>query len=165
VTRFPVKKNSSCSGTRKYISATDVGRQPANFSQVICFLCHLVSGCVLSSSVESNSVASRTVAHQIPLPMEFSRREQWSGVPFPTAGDLPDPGIEPVSLVSPALAGRLFTISATWEALWTVVLNPKESVEYLHGPLPLALPCLPVLESSGTICFSICPPFQTSPGL
>ena len=41
--------------------------------------------------------------------MEFSRREYWSGLPFPTPGDLPDPGIEPVSLVSPALAGGFFT--------------------------------------------------------
>ena len=111
MTRFPVKKSSSCSGTRRYISATDVGRQPANFSQVICFLCYWVSGYVLSHSVESNSAASGTVAHQVPLPVEFSRQEQWSGAPFPTAGDLPDPGIEPVSLVSPALAGRFFTIS------------------------------------------------------
>ena len=37
-------------------------------------------------------------------------------LPFPLPGDLPDPGIEPVSLVSPALAGRFFTTSATWEA-------------------------------------------------
>ena len=165
MTRFPVKKSSSCSGTRRYISATDVGRQPANFSQVICFLCYWVSGYVLSHSVESNSAASGTVAHQVPLPVEFSRQEQWSGAPFPTAGDLPDPGIEPVSLVSPALAGRFFTISASWEALWVIVLNPKESVEYPLGPLPLALPRLPVLGSFGTICFSVCPPFQSSPGL
>jgi len=41
--------------------------------------------------------------------MEFSRLEYWSGLPFPTAGDLPDPGIEPASPVSPALAGRFFT--------------------------------------------------------
>ena len=41
--------------------------------------------------------------------MEFSRREYWSGLPFSTPGDLPDPGIEPVSLVSPALAGGFFT--------------------------------------------------------
>ena len=41
--------------------------------------------------------------------MEFSRQEYWSGLPFPTLGDLPDPGIEPRSLVSPALAGRFFT--------------------------------------------------------
>ena len=36
---------------------------------------------------------------------EFSRQEYWSGLPFPTPGDLPDPGIEPMSLASPALAG------------------------------------------------------------
>ena len=38
-----------------------------------------------------------TVAHQAPLSMEFSRQEYWSGVPFPSSGDLPDPGIEPES--------------------------------------------------------------------
>ena len=44
-----------------------------------------------------------TVAHQAPLSMEFPRQEYWSGLLFPSLGDLPDPGIEPVS---PALAGR-----------------------------------------------------------
>ena len=48
--------------------------------------------------------------------MGFSRQEYWSGLPFPPPGDLPDPGIEPTSLMSPALAGRFFTTSATWEA-------------------------------------------------
>ena len=38
-----------------------------------------------------------TVAHQVPLSMEFSRQEYWSGLPFPSPADLPDPGIEPVS--------------------------------------------------------------------
>ena len=41
---------------------------------------------------------------QAPLSMEFSRQEYWSGFPFPSPGDLPDPGIEPTSLVPPALA-------------------------------------------------------------
>ena len=41
--------------------------------------------------------------------MEFSRQEYWSGLLFPTAGDLPDLGIEPVASVSPALAGSFFT--------------------------------------------------------
>ena len=50
-----------------------------------------------------------TVAHQAPLSMEFSRQEYWSGVPFPPPGGLPNPGIKPVSLASPALAGRFFT--------------------------------------------------------
>ena len=60
-------------------------------------------------------VASWTVAHQAPLSMEFSRQEYWSRLPFPTPGDLPDPGIEPESLASPA--GRFFTADATWETL------------------------------------------------
>ena len=50
-----------------------------------------------------------TVALQAPLSMGFSRQEYWSGLPFPPSGDLLDPAIEPASLSSPALAGRLFT--------------------------------------------------------
>ena len=50
-----------------------------------------------------------TVAHQAPLIMGFSRLEYWSGLPFPTPGDLPNPGIEQTSPVAPALAGRFFT--------------------------------------------------------
>ena len=48
--------------------------------------------------------------------MGFSRQKYWSGLPFPPPGDLPNPGIEPVSLASPALAGGFFTTSATGEA-------------------------------------------------
>jgi len=47
--------------------------------------------------------------------MGFSRQEYWSGLPFPPPGDLPNPGIEPESLVSAALAHRFFTATATWE--------------------------------------------------
>ena len=50
-----------------------------------------------------------TVDHQARLSMEFSRLEYLSGFPFPTLGDLPYPGIEPTSPMSPALAGVLFT--------------------------------------------------------
>ena len=57
-----------------------------------------------------------TVARQVPLTMEFSWQEYWSGLPFPLPGDLPDPGIEPESLASPALAGGFFTTNTTWEA-------------------------------------------------
>ena len=48
--------------------------------------------------------------------MGFSRQESWYWLPFPPPGDLPDQGSEPVSLVSPALAGGFFTANATWEA-------------------------------------------------
>ena len=50
-----------------------------------------------------------TVACQAPLSMEFSKQEYWSGLPSPLPEDLVDPGMEPASLVSPALAGRYFT--------------------------------------------------------
>ena len=58
-----------------------------------------------------------TVAYQAPLSMEFSRQEYWSGLSLPTLGNLPDLGIKPTSLASPALAGGFFTTSTTWEAL------------------------------------------------
>ena len=58
-----------------------------------------------ASSVVSNFKIPWTVAHQAPLSMGFSRQEYWSGLPFPPPGDLPDPGIEPVS---PELAGEFF---------------------------------------------------------
>ena len=58
----------------------------------------------------------RTVARQASLSMGFSRQEYWSGLPFLIPGDLPDPGIEPMSPTSPAPAGRLFPTSAAWKA-------------------------------------------------
>ena len=58
-------------------------------------------------------VTPRTVALQAPLSMRFSRQEYSSGLPYPPPGDLLDPGIEPTSLVSPALAGRFLTTSST----------------------------------------------------
>ena len=57
-----------------------------------------------------------TVARQASLSMGFSRQEHWSGLSFPSPGDRPNPGIESVSLMSPALAGIFFTTSTTWEA-------------------------------------------------
>ena len=54
-------------------------------------------------------VTPRTVVCQAPLSVEFFRQEYWSGVPFPSLGDLPNPGIEPMSLTSSALAGGFFT--------------------------------------------------------
>ena len=61
-------------------------------------------------------VTSLTVGHQAPLSMGFSSQEYWSGLPFPTPGNVPDTGIEPISLVSPALAGRFFTTEPPWKA-------------------------------------------------
>ena len=67
---------------------------------------------------------------QVPLSMKFSRQEYWSGLPFPSPRDLADPGIEPVSLVSPLLAGRFFTMWGTREARGNInqQLLPNDSI-------------------------------------
>ena len=62
-----------------------------------------------------------TVALQAPLCMGF-----WSGLPFPSPRDLLNPGSEPTSLMSPALAGGFFTTSTTWEV---ENLIPRNSME------------------------------------
>ena len=73
--------------------------------------------CVLSCFTHVRLFASPwTVAHQAPLSLGFPRQEYGSGLPFPSPGDLPNPGIEPVSLAFPALAGGFFTVSVSWEA-------------------------------------------------
>ena len=78
--------------------------------------CSHLCVCVQSLSHVQLLAAAWTVARQAPLSMGFSSQEYWSGLPFPTPGDLPNPGIKPTSLVSSALAGRFFTTSATWGA-------------------------------------------------
>ena len=57
----------------------------------------------------SNCVTPWAVVHQTSLSMEFSRQEYWSGLPFPTPGDLSNPGIKPEDPVAPAEAGGFFT--------------------------------------------------------
>ena len=59
-----------------------------------------------------------TVACQAPLSVGFPRQEYWSGLPFPSPGDLPDPGIEPAS---PALQGDSFTVWAIRESLYVLM--------------------------------------------
>ena len=72
--------------------------------------------CVQLLSCVRLFAAPWTVDFQAPLSTEFSRQDYWSGLPFPTPEDLPDLGIEPLSLESPELVGGFFTTSATWEA-------------------------------------------------
>ena len=66
-----------------------------------------------------------TVAQQAPLSMGFSRQEHQNGLPCLSPGNLPDPGIEPTSLMSPALAGMFFTTSAPRKA--SKVNDPSQS--------------------------------------
>ena len=90
---------------------TDIDRQTWSPISIYIFLC----GTFMVIRVWL-SATSWTIACQAPLSTELSRQEYWSGLPFPTPGDLPNPGIKPVSPASPASAGGFFTTRATWEA-------------------------------------------------
>ena len=70
---------------------------------------------VLGLVTQSHPTLCDPVDCSLSLFMGFSRQEYWSTLPYPPPGDLPDPGIKPVSLTSPAQAGRFFTTSTIWE--------------------------------------------------
>jgi len=63
-----------------------------------------------------------TIALQALLSMGFAKQEYWRGFPCPPPGDLPNPGIEPSSLVSPALADQFFTTITTWKEMLSTIL-------------------------------------------
>ena len=72
-----------------------------------------------------------TVAHQAPLSMGPSRQKYWSGWPFPTLGDLPNPGIEPTSIAPPALAGRFLNRTnrrRSQQRIWEVNIDTPVGV-------------------------------------
>ena len=82
-----------------------------------------------------DSVLLWTVAHQAPLSMGFFRPKYWSGLPCSPPGDLPNPGIEPTPLISPALAGRFFTSRTTREARLSPYASSIEPVLSLSNKL------------------------------
>ena len=71
--------------------------------------------CVCVLSCVRLFVTPRTVAYQVPLSIGFSRQEYWSGLLFPSPGNLPNAGITLASLSSPALTATFFTTCATCE--------------------------------------------------
>ena len=79
---------------------------------------------------------------QAPLSMGFFRQEHCNGVSFPSPGDLPNSGIEPVSVMAPELVGGFLTISATWEAL----LLQVKSKHMETSPVLRLLLCFASLE-------------------
>ena len=96
--------------------------------------------CVLSCSVVSHSsVTPWTVARQAPLSMGFPRQEYWSGLPFPSSRDFPDPGFKPTSLPFPTLAGGFLTTGATWEAP-SASCEVAQSCPTLCNPTDCSLP-------------------------
>ena len=85
----------------------------------------------------SDSLATPcTVVPLAPVSIGYPKPEHWSGLPFPSPGDLPDPGIKPMSLTSPMLAGGFFTTSTTWEALKVYITQGQNS---FNGAVTTAL--------------------------
>ena len=78
---------------------------------------------------------SWTVAHQVPLSLELSRQKYWSELPFPTPGDLPDPGNKLMSLASPALAGKFFTTVPPGRPLKAISLRIMMERHWREGAL------------------------------
>ena len=78
-----------------------------------------------------------SVACQAPLSMEFSKQEYWSGLPHPSPGDLPDPGMDSTSRMSPTMADGFFTTNATWEVQDSgPPLFNYSILNNLHMPVP-----------------------------
>ena len=99
------------------------------------------TGCAQSLSHVWLFATPWTVACQAPLYMEFSRQEYWNGSPFPSPGDLSDPGIEPTSPVSPALQADSLPLSHQTllkslylERQWRV-LTGELTLAFYHGQL------------------------------
>ena len=84
--------------------------------------CVCVCVCAQSLSCVRLLAVPWTVAHLGLLSMEFSRQEHWCRLPFPTPRDLPDPGIKPEALTSPALAGALAPLGKPLFRLPTIIL-------------------------------------------
>ena len=87
----------------------DCSRDKHWLERKISFIQEASNLCVSRSVVSDSFATPRTIACQAPLSMEIPRQEYWSGLPFPSPGDLPNPETEPMSPASPALVGRSFT--------------------------------------------------------
>ena len=98
-----------------------------------------------------------SVAYQAPLSMGFSRQEYWSELPFAFPGDLPDPGIEPASLMSPALAGGFFTTESPGKPILYSKnkISPCISIGLVAKLCPtLATPCTVAQQTPLSMEFS-----------
>ena len=91
--------------------------------------------CVCILSLVQLFATPWTLAHKAPLSMGFPRQEYWSGLSFPPLGDLPNPGIEPTSPVSPALAEGFFTTKPPGKSK-ALQSNPEDIWHVNHNLLP-----------------------------
>ena len=93
-----------------------------------------------------------TEPHQAPPSMELSRQEYWSGLPFPPPWNLPNPGIEPASLVSPALTGGFFTTGAPGKPSWVY----RQSIKWsLKASSSLTLRAVSMIETGHSINYFV----------
>ena len=139
--------NSRWFPSKRSVPASTHGLLSLLLSQHSFFPCH---ACRLSVfSCVPIFVTLQTLACQAPLFLWFSRHEYWSGLPCPLLGDLPDPGIESATLMSPKLAVRAFTSRATWEAPFFLFSSVQftsvaQSCPTLCDPMDCSRPVLPV---------------------
>ena len=93
-----------------FLTNLDILREEALFLGMC--LCSFIQSCL--------SLCNPKAAHQVSLSMGFSRQKYWNALPCSPPGDLPNPGIEPTSLLSPALAHRFFTTRAPPRGSWKI---------------------------------------------
>ena len=121
------------------------------------------------------SVVPWTIVRQAPLSRGFSRQEYWSGLPFPSPGDLPDPGTDPAAFVSPALSGDLLPLASSRKPkIKYIFLNQKKrkrnralcgmcsqssppatSIPKIFLPPPSLLPPLAIYFTYGIVSFHV----------
>ena len=122
-----------CESVRVCVSEVSV-RVSVNVSVRVCeSACVWVNVCMHACSVTKSHLTftgPRTIAHQAPLSMDFSRQRHWSGLPFPA------PRIKPTSLAPPALAGRLFMAAPPRRPWQPYIPAKKSSRVWPYFPLP-----------------------------
>ena len=107
---------------RKAVLITETSVVNAFLCVCVC-LCMCVCVCVYVLSRVLLIVTPWTAALQAPLSMELPRQEYWTGLPVPSPGNLPNPGIQSARLMSPELAGGFLIPSTTWEAIVPGLFN------------------------------------------
>ena len=106
---------------------------------------------------------TQTVTHQAPLSMEFSRQEYWNRRPLPSPEDLPNPGIKPMSLISPALAGRFF-ITVHWALFLSYLLFQWKDFYCVPIVIRIPVPSFPhPFVKHIQSCPTLCDPMDASP--
>ena len=111
-----LRMNNSPWGHKESDTTERLSQQGAHLFQLLAMHSRCMCECKVASVGSQSFETLWTKAHWAPLSMGSSSQEYWRGLPCPPPGDLPNPGIEPTCLTSPASAGGFFTTSTPWEA-------------------------------------------------